>query len=211
MDVTKNHKYTSAEMLFFNVWKVANFHIRQLASSLPSLQSGSPSHLHFLWMHSPERHCISLGEHLAGGVGWRPQWDGDSSDWSFRRNRRIRSKVFMLYLDLVSVLFWLKRGERLNWYLKKHRCFVIWLNCMFYHNFSIRCGFVPGKDCMDFQDQLKTDMNVRNDQDTGIEITWLTIQIWVGSARSFSCSHYFTVTPINCNNVCISWSLTLQD
>lgn len=71
----------------FNVLMSAGLYIRQLASSLPSLQSGSPSHLHFLWIHSPERHCISLDEHLAGGVGWRPQRDGDSSDWSCRGQR----------------------------------------------------------------------------------------------------------------------------
>lgn len=57
-------------------------HLRQLASSVPSLQSRSPSQRHFLWMHSPLRHCMSLDAHLAGGVGWRPHWDGDSSDWS---------------------------------------------------------------------------------------------------------------------------------
>lgn len=65
-----------------NMWLAAGLYVRQLASSLPSLQSGSPSHLHFLWIHSPERHCISLDKHLAGGVGWRPQRVGDSSDWS---------------------------------------------------------------------------------------------------------------------------------
>lgn len=59
-------------------------YVRQLASSVPSLQSRSPSHLHFLCIHSPLRHCISLDEHFAGGVGWRPQRDGDSSDWSYR-------------------------------------------------------------------------------------------------------------------------------
>lgn len=57
--------------------------LRQFFSSLPSLQSGSPSHLHFLCMHSPELHCTSLDEHLLGGVGFPQRW-GDSSDWSWQ-------------------------------------------------------------------------------------------------------------------------------
>lgn len=85
--VIKN-KFMILKRSIFNVLMTAGVYIRQLASSLPSLQSGSPSHLHFLCMHSPERHCISLDEHLAGGVGWRPQRDGDSSDWSCTGQRR---------------------------------------------------------------------------------------------------------------------------
>lgn len=82
----------------------AGVYIRQLASSLPSLQSGSPSHLHFLWIHSPERHCISLEEHLAGGVGWRPQRDGDSSDWSCRAQSQEYNvwKLFPFAIHLLS-------------------------------------------------------------------------------------------------------------
>ena len=56
--------------------------LRQLTSSLPSLQSGSPSHRHFLWMHSPEPHWISLAGHLVWITGWRPHCSRDSSDWS---------------------------------------------------------------------------------------------------------------------------------
>lgn len=53
-----------------------------MISSLPSLQSGSPSHRHFLWMHSPEPHWISLAGHLKCITGWRPHCSRDSSDWS---------------------------------------------------------------------------------------------------------------------------------
>lgn len=57
-------------------------YVRQLTSSLPSLQSESPSHRHFLWMHSPEPHWISLAGHLVCITGWRPHSSMDSSDWS---------------------------------------------------------------------------------------------------------------------------------
>ncbi len=68
-------------------------HLQQFFSSLPSLQSGSPSQRHFLWIHSPEPHCISLGEHLAGGVGLRPQRSGDSSDWSWQSTSSSHSQL----------------------------------------------------------------------------------------------------------------------
>lgn len=92
----------SEKKFFFNVWLVSWFvlFLRQFASSLPSLQSESPSHLHFLWIHSPELHCISLDEHLAGGVGLRPQRDGDSSDWSWGEKTRGVSQITR------SSLFW---------------------------------------------------------------------------------------------------------
>lgn len=57
-------------------------YLRQLTSSLPSLQSGSPSHRHFLWMHSPEPHWISLAGHFVCIAGCRPHCSRDSSDWS---------------------------------------------------------------------------------------------------------------------------------
>lgn len=83
--ISRGKAENNMKLQFYYIYYVLRrngLHLRQLASSLPSLQSGSPSHLHFLWIHSPERHCISLVEHLAGGVGWRPQREGDSSDWS---------------------------------------------------------------------------------------------------------------------------------
>lgn len=82
---SQKKKNRTKEPKFFIIM-TAGMHVRQLASSVPSLQSRSPSHLHFLCIHSPLRHCISLDEHLAGGVGWRPQRDGDSSDWSCRED-----------------------------------------------------------------------------------------------------------------------------
>lgn len=57
---------------------------RQFLSSLPSLQSASPSQRHLGWIHSPEPHCISLAEHFTDGVGFLPQCSGDSSDWSWQ-------------------------------------------------------------------------------------------------------------------------------
>lgn len=57
-------------------------YLQQFISSLPSLQSASPSQRHFLWTHSPEPHCISLGIHVTVWIGWRPHCSRDSSDWS---------------------------------------------------------------------------------------------------------------------------------
>lgn len=71
---------------------------QQFFSSLPSLQSGSPSQRHFLCMHSPEPHCISLGEHLAGGVGLRPQRSGDSSDWSWQSTSSSHSQLLGMHV-----------------------------------------------------------------------------------------------------------------
>ena len=97
----------------------AGLYIRQLASSLPSLQSGSPSHRHFLWIQSPEWHCISLDEHFAGGVGWWPQREGDSSDWSCRTKTKIRSdsvKQTLVLMEiwgqlLIKLISWKKKNH----------------------------------------------------------------------------------------------------
>lgn len=80
-------------------------YLRQLTSSLPSLQSGSPSHLHFLWMHSPEPHWISLVGHLVCITSWRPHSSRVSSDRSEQSTSLSHTQLRGMQ-KVVEVLHW---------------------------------------------------------------------------------------------------------
>lgn len=77
-----------------------------MISSLPSLQSGSPSQRHFLWMHSPEPHCTSLAEHFTEGAGWRPHCSRDSSEWSEQSASSSHTQLRGMQVELLHWNSW---------------------------------------------------------------------------------------------------------
>lgn len=90
-------------LLLLGAW---DCYLRQFISSLPSLQSASPSQRHFLWMHSPEPHCTSLGEHFTGGTGWRPHCSRDSSDWSEQSASSSHTQLIGIQVELLHWNSW---------------------------------------------------------------------------------------------------------